>query len=400
MCGKKSLLCSRDSRNIKLRRVAILCFLQLSISGSFIISPVYAQAPTPPLDSVDEQVSDLGQQSAGTNLCALLTPSLSPPDNNSNIRTCDYCGGPVHVCDGGIILQFLPTPAEARRRVEQTKGTAGTYGLPSGGSLERFTTEISSLGDYAVYLKTASFAHVSHTIEFAQGRYYASATCNYELRELSSVEPLRAAMATLSERLSRVPEGVCEGASPQVTTTVPPTIVRVKDPTTGSWVTWLLIPGVGLVLYAAAKLLGRKKPEDKPTRESDEQPNSKPDEQPKEYELDIRTQDDRTSLNADGEDILWVYAQVRCNKPEVNTEALTAGLTFTAEGTDAKWLSLGLPQRSNGFKTVPVRAWPPSQDAQLIEGKAVVMVSTFLEGNRVNGPVKLDLEPKYVMEFV
>jgi hypothetical protein len=97
---------------------------------------------------------------------------------------------------------------------------------------------------------------------------------------------------------------------------------------------------------------------------------------------------------------LWVYAQVRCNKPEVETVALTSNLTFTAEGTDAKWLSLGLAQRTDGFKSVPVRAWPPSENAQPAEGRATVMVSAMIEGTKVDGPVKLNLNSKYVMEFV
>ena len=170
-------------------------------------------------------------------------------------------------------------------------------------------------------------------------------------------------------------------------------IVRVRNPTPGGpgtpggswvpWIPWILIPGLGWVIYTVAKKgPGRKENE------------------PKEYELDIRTEDDRTSLNTDGEDILWVYAQVRCNKPEVDTVALTSNLTFTTEGTDAKWLSLGAPEKTNGFKTVPVRAWPPSENAQLAEGKARVMVSAIIEGSKVGGPAELELGQSYVMEFV
>lgn len=229
-----------------------------------------------------------------------------------------------------------------------------------------------------------------------------------------TIDSIRSAAAQVDAKLRALPP--CGSSAPPTGTTGSPTTVRVKDPTTGSWVTWLLVPGIGLVLYAAAKL-GSKKPQETPatpntptekpnkpenasTANVKPQPANKPQEDPREYELDIRTQDDRTSLNADGEDILWVYAQVRCNKPEINTEALTAGLTFTAEGADAKWLNLGTPQRTNGFKTVPVRAWPPSQEAQLSEGKGTVVVSAMIEGNKIDGPVKLDLETKYVMEFV
>ena len=166
-------------------------------------------------------------------------------------------------------------------------------------------------------------------------------------------------------------------------------IVRVRNPVPGgpgapggSWVPWILVPGIGWVIYKLAQK-GRGKKE----------------QEPKEYELDIRTQDDRTSLNTDGEDFLWVYAQVRCNKPEVDTEPLTSSLTFTAEGTDAKWLGLGSPQRTNGFKSVPVRAWPPSANAQLSEAKATVMVSAVIEGHPVSGPVTITLEELLRMEI-
>jgi hypothetical protein len=164
-------------------------------------------------------------------------------------------------------------------------------------------------------------------------------------------------------------------------------IVRIRNPGSGSpggsWVPWILVPGIGWVIYKVAQK-GREKKE----------------QEPKEYELDIRTQDDRTSLTTDGEDLLWVYAQVRCNKPEVDTEALTAALTFTADGADANWLSLGSSQRTNGFKSVPVRAWPPSEKAQLAEGKARVMVSAIIEGSKVSGPAELELGQSYVIEFV
>jgi hypothetical protein len=137
------------------------------------------------------------------------------------------------------------------------------------------------------------------------------------------------------------------------------------------------------VIYKVAKKGGRKE-----------------EKEPKEYELDVRTQDDRTSLNIDGEDLLWVYGQVRCNKPETNTEAMTAGLTFIPQGPDAKWLQIGASQKINGFKTVPVRAWPPLENAQLAEGKVIVAVSAIIEGYPISGSVQLELGQSYVMEFI
>lgn len=114
-----------------------------------------------------------------------------------------------------------------------------------------------------------------------------------------------------------------------------------------------------------------------------------------EYTLDIRTQDrnqvTRTTLAADNEDILWVYGQVRCNKPEVDTSSLTQALSFSTEGPDVSWLVLGKAQMVEGFKVVQVRAGPPFPDAQLTAGQASVRVSTIIEGKQISGPVRLDL---------
>lgn len=124
-----------------------------------------------------------------------------------------------------------------------------------------------------------------------------------------------------------------------------------------------------------------------PSREGEEG-----DEEPPRYTLDIRTDGMRTTLLADGEETLWLYAQVRCDKPEVDTASLTAGLRFVAVGPNSDWLLLGPSQPSGGFKAVPVRARPPSPTAQLLDPTATVAVSGLIEGELAQGPVELTLE--------
>ena len=154
----------------------------------------------------------------------------------------------------------------------------------------------------------------------------------------------------------------------------------VKDPKTNTWVIWVLVPVAGgliWVIYKVAKKAGT---------------NSNKNDRRKQYWLDVGTQDNRLALNADGEDELWVYAQVRCNQPEVDTAAITSALTFTVEGVDAGWLMLGPPVMANGFKTLPVRARPPRPDAQPPEVDVPVVVWTTLEGQPLTGRVPLTLQ--------
>jgi hypothetical protein len=118
------------------------------------------------------------------------------------------------------------------------------------------------------------------------------------------------------------------------------------------------------------------------------------------YTLDIRSQDLRTNLTADGEDTLWIYAQIRCDKPEIDVDGLTSSLTFDSRGPNVSWIRLEESQMVSGFKAVRVRAWPPTSDAQLGSGGPEMIVATIIDGNQVSGSVQLNLESKYVMEFV
>jgi hypothetical protein len=127
-------------------------------------------------------------------------------------------------------------------------------------------------------------------------------------------------------------------------------------------------------------------------QEEEEQEEEEEEEEPRRYTLDIRTEEERTTLEADGEDTLWIYGQVRCDDPEVDTEGLTQSLSFRPQGPNTAWFVAGEPQMSEGFKAVQFRARPPIPDAELASGQDQVLVSTTIEGTPVSGPVLLSLE--------
>lgn len=125
------------------------------------------------------------------------------------------------------------------------------------------------------------------------------------------------------------------------------------------------------------------------------------DEERTEYSLDIRTQEQRTVLAADGVDVLWVYGQVRCSDPKVNTASLTQGLRFVADGPNAAWLTVGSSQMNGGFKAVAVRASPPFAEAEPDGDSATITVSALIEGRLIGGPVALVLDDsRYELEIL
>lgn len=111
------------------------------------------------------------------------------------------------------------------------------------------------------------------------------------------------------------------------------------------------------------------------------------------YQLDIRTEDNLTELYADGEDSLYLYARVLCNDPDVDAAALTDSIGFAVEGPNADWLILDAVESTDGFKAVPLRAWPPSETAELLDGGPAVRVSVVLDGHPVSQAVQFDLIP-------
>lgn len=114
-----------------------------------------------------------------------------------------------------------------------------------------------------------------------------------------------------------------------------------------------------------------------------------------EYTLNISTQDaekvQRTYVGADDEDFIWVYAQVSCNKPEINTASITRAMVFTKEGPDAPWVVLGEPRMVQGYKVVAVKSRPPFPDAELTSEQATVAVSATIEGEQIRGPVDISI---------
>lgn len=118
------------------------------------------------------------------------------------------------------------------------------------------------------------------------------------------------------------------------------------------------------------------------------------------YLLHLKTVDERTTLNADGADILWIYAIIVCTDPKVNTTAVTSTLTFTPDGPNAAWLIFDKePQMISGFKVASVRAWPPSYKARLENGEARILVSSSIEGQVLSGSISLGLN-HFILEFM
>jgi hypothetical protein len=131
-------------------------------------------------------------------------------------------------------------------------------------------------------------------------------------------------------------------------------------------------------------ILGRDRGGDDSPDEDDEKDRPR-------YSMELSTEDARTELAADGDDALWVYGRVTCDKPEIDTGSITAGLAFSASGPSGGWLILSPPQMSGGSKAVQIRAAPPYEGAELLSSEATVMVRAIIEGEQVNGPVSLTL---------
>jgi hypothetical protein len=130
-------------------------------------------------------------------------------------------------------------------------------------------------------------------------------------------------------------------------------------------------------------------------REETSEEEGEEEEERTEYTLDIFTQDgdgaQRTEIGVDGEDFIWIYAKVDCNKPEVDTASITNELIFDTEGPDEEWLVLGESQMVQGYKVVAVKARPPFEDAELTSGQLKVTISATIEEEEIQGPVDLTL---------
>lgn len=111
------------------------------------------------------------------------------------------------------------------------------------------------------------------------------------------------------------------------------------------------------------------------------------------YTMDIRTENERTSLVADDVDRLWVYGKLTCVKGAVTTD-LTGGLSFSLSGQYTDWVSIRQTASTGGYKAILLGAKPPNEGAKLEDNaKVTVQVSgTTTEGDPINGPVTIDLE--------
>lgn len=115
-------------------------------------------------------------------------------------------------------------------------------------------------------------------------------------------------------------------------------------------------------------------------------------EEPARYEMDVHSEDSRTEICAGGDDVLWIYGSVSCNKPEVNTQGITNAISFEVSGPNAAWLKLEPPQFRDGAKCVAVRALRPYPEAELEPGQTTVTVTAVIEGTLFPGPVHLTIE--------
>ncbi|MBI5685813.1 MAG: hypothetical protein HZC54_12125 [Verrucomicrobia bacterium] len=120
------------------------------------------------------------------------------------------------------------------------------------------------------------------------------------------------------------------------------------------------------------------------------------------YTMDVRTEGERTQLIADGEDRLWIYAQISCNKPSVDSRALTQAIGFSFGGSKyADWMKTLSTQFTGGYKAVLVAAKPPTENAEVEEGATVtVNVSgRTADGEEFEVPVKLDLSGELKLDL-
>lgn len=118
------------------------------------------------------------------------------------------------------------------------------------------------------------------------------------------------------------------------------------------------------------------------------------------YTLDVRTEDQRTKLAADGEDRLWVYGQLTCDKPKIDTASLTRALAFQFSGDQAGWMSIKTEQFNNGFKSVQIVCTPPTPETEVPEDAAVTVTVSgrTAEGDTVEVPVQIRLGSGLKME--
>ena len=126
------------------------------------------------------------------------------------------------------------------------------------------------------------------------------------------------------------------------------------------------------------------------------------DEPPVNYTLDIRTEDERTSLAADGEDRLWLYAKITCDKAGVDTDSLTSAISFSFGGGQyAGWMEIKSTQSHSGYKAVLLACTPPVPDAEIAEDASVLVTVAGMsaDGDSIEGTVTIELIPDFDLSF-
>jgi hypothetical protein len=117
------------------------------------------------------------------------------------------------------------------------------------------------------------------------------------------------------------------------------------------------------------------------------------------YTMDVRTENERTSLVADDVDRLWVYAKLTCVKGAVTTD-LTGGISFSLSGEYVDWVSIRQTSSSGDYKAILLGAKPPNEGAEVPDNADVtVQVSgETTEGEPILGPVTISLQGEPRME--
>ncbi len=114
------------------------------------------------------------------------------------------------------------------------------------------------------------------------------------------------------------------------------------------------------------------------------------------YTMDVRTEDERTSIAADGEDRMWVYAKIMCSKASVNAQGLTSAISFTFGGSKyAEWMSIKSTQSHSGYKAVLIACTPPTPETEIEDGASVELTveGQTADGEPMRGTVTLQLDP-------
>lgn len=126
-----------------------------------------------------------------------------------------------------------------------------------------------------------------------------------------------------------------------------------------------------------------------PARQGEEGQEGEEEQPARQYFFDIRTEGGRSSLMANGQDSVWIYASVRCTDPEVDCGPLTAGIGFSPGGSNWDWLQMGGADYSGGMKAVQVLAM--AQGGARAAGSASMVVTAEVEGQSLHAELPFAL---------